>query len=57
MDIEHREDNGIVDPESNTLVRFTDNGLKEGDLEGINPNGGYLNEMLDKVRNGVVSDA
>lgn len=40
----------IVDPESGNEVRFTDNGLKDGDLPGIDPSNGYFMELVDSVR-------
>lgn len=33
------ENQEIVDPTSDNVVRFTDNGLKEGDLPGFEPTG------------------
>lgn len=36
----------IQDPESNKTVRFTDNGLKEGDLPGFDPTDMTHDEIL-----------
>lgn len=40
----------IADPESGNLVRFTDNGMKDGDLPGIDPTGLSYEEILAQVR-------
>lgn len=42
----------IEDPESGKTVRYTDNGPKEGDLPGIDPRGGYLQDLLGAIRGG-----
>lgn len=39
----------IKDPESGNVVRFTDNGMKEGDLNGIDPMGLSWEEIQDKL--------
>lgn len=47
----------IQDPESGNLVRFTDNGLKDGDLPGIEPGESYEDVIAEVRRLAGVADA
>lgn len=38
-----------IDPESGKEVRFTDNGMKPGDLPGIDPAGKSIEEIIEEV--------
>lgn len=40
----------IRDPESDKTVRYTDNGLKEGDLPGFDPTGMTHDEILMRIQ-------
>ena len=50
-------DNEIRDPESDNVVRFTDNGPKDGDLKGINPYGLTVEEVQEALDALISGDA
>lgn len=43
------DDKPVIDPESGKEVRFTDNGMKPGDLPGIDPAGLTEEELMAAI--------